>query len=177
MNGVTRLSSAAGRVRGIALRCYRRPWSTRCGSISRGCARCTRKLISMAPAVWVLPDALERKYPHAASEWGWQFGLPAARICRGSALGSTIAVSSARVGGAKGGRPAICVAERVGPHTFRHSFADASAGKMATTFVLVQKLLGHKDVSTTMIYTHVLSRGALGVRSPADRLTLVGRRP
>ena len=132
----------------------------------------------------VLPDALERKYPHAASEWGWQFVFPASRICRDprwgppsrfhlheSAVQKAIAATVRRSG----------IAKRVGPHTLRHCFAThlLEDGYDIRT---VQELLGHKDVSTTMIYTHVLDRGALGVRSPADRLVaapssgLVGRR-
>ena len=120
----------------------------------------------------VLPDALERKYPNAATDWGWQFVFPASRICRDprwglpsrfhlheSAVQKGIAAAVRRSG----------IAKRVGPHTLRHSFAThlLEDGYDIRT---VQELLGHKDVSTTMIYTHVLNRGALGVKSPADRL-------
>ncbi len=120
----------------------------------------------------VLPDALARKYPNAATEWGWQFVFPAARIYRDprwgapsrfhlheSAVQRAVAEAARRAG----------VAKHVGPHTFRHSFAThlLEDGYDIRT---VQELLGHHDVATTMVYTHVLNRGGLGVRSPADRL-------
>jgi integron integrase len=120
----------------------------------------------------VLPYALDRKYPNAATEWAWQFVFPAGRVCRDarwgppsryhlheSAVQRAVAVATRQAG----------VPKRVGCHTFRHSFAThlLDDGYDIRT---VQELLGHADVSTTMIYTHVLNRGALGVRSPADRL-------
>ena len=120
----------------------------------------------------VLPSALDRKYPNASVEWRWQFVFPAARICRDprwgppnrfhlheSAVQRAVAEAVRRAG----------VTKRVSCHTFRHSFAThlLEDGYDIRT---VQELLGHADVTTTMIYTHVLNRGALGVRSPADRL-------
>jgi integron integrase len=120
----------------------------------------------------VLPEALERKYPGAATDWGWQFVFPASRICRDprwglpwrfhvheSAVQKAVATAVRRSG----------ITKRCGPHTFRHCFAThlLEDGYDIRT---VQELLGHKDVTTTMVYTHVLNRGALGVRSPADRL-------
>jgi integron integrase len=111
----------------------------------------------------VLPDALERKYPSAATEWGWQFVFPASRICRDarwgppsrfhlheSAVQKAVAAAVRRSG----------IAKRIGPHTFRHCFAThlLEEGYDIRT---VQELLGHKDVSTTMVYTHVLNRGRL----------------
>ena len=120
----------------------------------------------------VLPGALERKFPQAPAEWRWQFVFPAARICRDARFGPpsrfhlhesvvqrAVAEASRRAG----------LVKRVTCHTFRHSFAThlLDAGYDIRTD---QELLGHADVSTTMVYTHVLSRGGLGVRSPIDRL-------
>jgi len=119
----------------------------------------------------VLPFALDRKYPNASTDWPWQFVFPAARVCRDpqwgppsrfhlheSVVQKEIAAAVRRAG----------LTKRVGPHVFRHSFAThlLEDGYDIRT---VQELLGHRDVGTTMIYLHVLNRGALGVRSPIDR--------
>jgi integron integrase len=120
----------------------------------------------------VLPDAVARKYPNAAAQWGWQFVFPAARICRDSRYGPPsryhLHESVIQKAVARAARQAA-LAKRVGPHTMRHSFAThlLEDGYDIRT---VQELLGHRDVSTTMTYLHVMERGALGVRSPADRL-------
>ena len=119
-----------------------------------------------------LPDALARKYPNAATEWRWRFVVPASRICRDPRWGSPSRFHLHESAVQKGIATAVRrsgIAKRVGPHTLRHCFAThlLEDGYDIRT---VQELLGHRDVSTTMVYTHVLNRGALAVKSPADRI-------
>ena len=120
----------------------------------------------------VLPFALARKYPNAETAWGWQFVFPAGRVCRDSRWGPPsryhLHESVVQRAVAAAARQAG-LTKQVGCHTFRHSFATdlLRAGHDIRT---VQELLGHADVTTTMVYTHVLNRGALGVGSPLDRL-------
>jgi integron integrase len=125
-------------------------------------------------AGWVeVPHALGRKYPSAGREWAWQWVFPATRIYREPVTGQrrrhhlheTVVQKAVRCAVREAGlsKPASC-------HTFRHCFAThlLEDGYDIRT---VQQLLGHRDVRTTMIYTHVLNRGPAAVRSPLDALS------
>jgi integron integrase len=120
-------------------------------------------------AVW-LPHALARKYPRAGSEWAWQYVFAAARISVDPRSGAERRhhVNEQQVQRAvRAAAKRAGIAKPVSPHVLRHSFAThvLEAGYDIRT---VQELLGHKNVETTMIYTHVLNRGGRGVRSPLD---------
>jgi integron integrase len=119
-----------------------------------------------------LPGALDRKYPNAAREWRWQYVFPARDLSKDPRSGQirrhhldeatihrAIKTAVARVG----------IQKSVSSHTFRHSFATHGL-QGGADIRTIQELLGHADVSTTMIYTHVMGQGGCGMKSPLDSL-------
>jgi len=119
-----------------------------------------------------MPYALARKYPNAAKEWGWQYVFPARTLSTDprsgvtrrhhvdpSVINKTIKAAVLKAG----------LTKRISAHTFRHSFATHLLQR-GNDIRTIQALLGHSDVSTTMIYTHVLQQGGQGVPSPLDDL-------
>ncbi|MES9925250.1 MAG: integron integrase [Candidatus Thiodiazotropha endolucinida] len=119
-----------------------------------------------------IPEALARKYPNASYELGWQYLFPASRISQDPRSGivrrhhihQTVIQKSIKRAAAKSG-----ILKRITSHTLRHSFATHLL-ESGTDIRTVQELLGHADVSTTMIYTHVAGLGSQGVKSPLDRI-------
>ena len=124
---------------------------------------------------WVsLPNALKKKYKNADREWGWQWVFPSGRLSREPRTGMVGRYHLSESVLQRAVKKAIREAgiyKHASCHTFRHSFAThlLEGGYDIRT---VQELLGHKNVKTTMIYTHVLNRGGKGVCSPLDSMNI-----
>lgn len=120
-----------------------------------------------------LPGALARKYPNAEYEWGWQYVFPASRMSQDPRSGLVqrhhLYETSVQKAIRKAAREAG-IEKPIGPHTFRHTFATHLL-QAGTDIRKIQEILGHKDLKTTMVYTHVAGFGA-GVKSPLDSLDI-----
>ena len=141
------------------------------GQLARAKARHDEDIADGFGEVW-LPDALAVKYPRAPRAWGWQWVFPSTSLSvdprtgvqRRHHLNEATVQKAMTLAARRAGVNKPC-----SPHVLRHSFAThlLQSGYDIRT---VQELLGHSDVATTMIYTHVLNKGGRGVRSPLDQM-------
>ena len=125
--------------------------------------------VNQVPGVF-LPDALERKYPNAGKEWAWHWVFPSAKLStcpRTRVIRRHHMDEKAIQRSMKQTIHQVGITKSASPHTLRHSFATHML-ENGYDIRTVQELLGHSDVKTTMIYTHVLNRGGRGVKSPLD---------
>ena len=119
-----------------------------------------------------LPHALDRKYPNAGKEWTWQYVFPSTKLSRDprkNIIRRHHMDPSSLDRAIKRAAKLANITKQISSHTFRHSFATHLL-QTGTDIRTIQSLLGHNDVSTTMIYTHVLRQGGQGVKSPLDSL-------
>lgn len=117
-----------------------------------------------------LPWALERKYPNAGKEWSWQWVFPSHKLSKDPRSGIVRRHHSHPGNLQKHIKQAgikADIAKKIGTHTFRHSFATHLL-ENGYDIRTVEKLLGHKDIRTTMIYTHITSKNLMGVESPLN---------
>lgn len=120
----------------------------------------------------VLPPALARKYPNAAKSWGWQFAFPSTTICSDPRTGRRVRYhlhETALRKVLKQAKLKAGINKHISSHVFRHSFATHLL-EDGVNIRQVQTLLGHKDVKTTEVYTHVMNKSISGVKSPLETL-------
>jgi integrase len=121
-----------------------------------------------------MPDALARKYPNANAQWGWQYIFPSSALSRNPRTGTIGRHHASPSGLQQAIKKAMQISGMVKPagcHTFRHSFATHLL-ESGYDIRIIQELLGHKELSTAMVYTHVMKKGGKGVNSSVDGMSI-----